>query len=62
MDTMSANPVPTIFKVPPDTFEDWETGDNVMTGYPGVALAFYEGSSTLFYWSNGKFKELQISD
>jgi len=62
MDTMSANPVPTIFKVPPDTFEDWETGVNVKTRYPGVALAFYEGSSTLFYWSNGKFKRLQISD
>ena|SRR5258708_1395441 len=62
MDTMSANPVPTIFKVPPETFEDWETGVNVKSRFPGVALAFYEGSSTLFYWSNGKFKELQISD
>ena len=58
----SAAPIPVIFKATPGTYEDWESTRKVKTRFPGITFVFYESSATLFYWSNGKFRELQVSD
>jgi hypothetical protein len=54
--------VPVIFTAPRGSYKSWDDSQKVMTRYAVVALVFYESSATVFYWANGKFHELQVSD
>jgi hypothetical protein len=58
----NAAPIPFIFKAKPGSYGDWENTRKVKTQFPGIMLVSYEVSATLYYWSNGKFREFQISD
>jgi hypothetical protein len=54
--------VPVVFTAPPGRYKSWDNSRNVTTRHAVVALVFYESSGTVFYWANGKFHELQVSD
>ena len=44
-------------------FEDVPDSETVADlTWPGIHLVFYETSSVLFYWKNGRFRELWTSD
>jgi hypothetical protein len=54
--------VPVIFTASRGRYRSWDHSVEIVTKYKVVTLVFYESSATVFYWTNGKFHELQVSD
>ncbi len=56
--------VPVIFSAPAGEYKSSDSTRKVKAKakYAVISLVFYESSATVFYWSNGKFRELQVSD
>jgi hypothetical protein len=61
-DISQRGPTPVLFKAPPGKYRSWNGSRTVRTRYPVMSLVFYESSATVFFWANGKFRELQVSD
>ena len=52
---------PVVFTLPPDTYLNWERDKEIKTKCPVIFYVHYEASAWMFYWSEGKWRTLQIS-
>lgn len=54
--------IPVVFTMPPGAYLSWERDEEVTTECPVIFYVHYEASAWMFYWSKGKWRELQISE
>jgi hypothetical protein len=55
-------PGPVVFTMPAGTYLNWERDQEITTERPVIFYVHYEASAWMFYWSEGKWQELQVSD
>lgn len=53
---------PVVLTMPPDTYLSWRREKEIKAKYPVIFYVHYEASAQMYYWSEGKWHKLQISD
>jgi hypothetical protein len=51
-----------IWKAKPGTFSDLESRKKIQTKLDGVVVEWIEKAAVLYYWSDGHYQRLSISD
>lgn len=51
-----------ISKVPPGTYSGFENTRKIRLSLEGLNVEWLEKSSTLYYWSNGRYRSIATSD
>lgn len=51
-----------ISKVPPGTYSEFENNRRIHLSLDGLNVEWLEKSSTLYYWSQGRYRSIATSD
>jgi hypothetical protein len=55
-------PLPAVFTMPAGAYQSWDREEEVRAQHPVIFYVRYEARAVMFYWENGEWRELQISD
>lgn len=62
VDSEHEGPLPAIFTRPPGSYQSWDREEEIKAEHAVIFFVRYEAWALMFYWQQGKWRMLQISD